>query len=144
MPAAQFVNWVFTLNNPTAQEEALLNSLVPNVAVYVVFQREKGEVQGTEHFQGYIELKAKKTLHAMRSLLERAHLEPRKGTQQQAIDYSKKEDTRIDGPWEFGTPKAQPQVHSYTSICGPQYLTYWVVPSTFCDTDWNDAKINHG
>ena len=32
------------------------------------------------------------------------HLEIRRGTQQQARDYCQKHDTRVDGPWEYGTP----------------------------------------
>ena len=40
----------------------------------------------------------------MKNLLgsDRIHLETAQGTKDQNIKYCSKEDTRIDGPWEFG------------------------------------------
>jgi len=90
--------WIFTINNPTS--ELTFDDRV----AYAVWQKEKGE-NGTEHFQGYLELQKKGRMSAVKALggeFVRAHLERRKGTQAQARDYAMKEDTRVDGPWEHG------------------------------------------
>lgn len=102
-------SWMFTLNNPDS-------TLTPDidwdmdVVRYVVYQTEIGENQ-TVHFQGYIELNRSQRLTWMRRLigLERAHFEPRRGTREQAIAYCKKEDTRVDGPYEFGNANEKGQ-----------------------------------
>lgn len=88
--------WVFTLNNP----------LVPlNIddwpVRYVVYQKETG-ASGTPHFQGYAEFTQPIRLSGVRRLLAYAHWEPRRGSRDQARAYSTKEDTRTDGPWEYG------------------------------------------
>lgn len=69
---------------------------------YAIWQKEKGT---HEHYQGYIELTKKCRIAALKKIYPNIHFEVRKGTQTQAIDYCKKADTRIDGPWEFGSPK---------------------------------------
>lgn len=68
---------------------------------YAVWQKEKGS---HEHFQGYIELKRSQRIAALKKIYPTIHFEPRKGTQEQAIAYCRKVDTRVDGPWEFGSP----------------------------------------
>lgn len=101
-------NICFTINNPTLNEAVELNKLVPVHAEYLIYQLEKG-AHKTEHYQGYIEFISQRPIKRMSKLaaLARAHLEPRMGTQKQAIDYCQKEETRIDGPWTFGTPRKQ-------------------------------------
>ena len=56
------------------------------------------------HLQGYIEFASRRTIAQAKLYpgLERAHLERRRGSKAQAIDYCSKDDTRIDGPWIFG------------------------------------------
>lgn len=98
-------NWCFTLNNPTEQEKDHLHvlSLTSLDVRYLVFQIEEG-VEGTNHIQGYIELSKPTRFQRLKSLISpRAHLEVRRGTRSQARDYVMKEDTRIEGPWEYGT-----------------------------------------
>lgn len=75
---------------------------------YLVYQREKGE-SGTEHFQGYVELAKQTRFNAIKKKYPKWHIEPRRGTQEQAIAYCKKDDSRMDGPYEFGEPKQQGQ-----------------------------------
>jgi len=97
MPAAVSKNYVFTINNPTAPvpfSEPDMHCLV--------YQLERGEL-GTPHYQGYVEFKRRVSLTTAQRLLgAAAHLERRRGTRRQAIDYSMKEDTRVEGPWTFG------------------------------------------
>jgi len=96
---------VFTCNNPDGLLEFDAEKMV-----YLVYQEEVGE-EGNYHFQGYCEFKGPTRLAAAKILLGdsegNVHIEPRRGTQQQAIEYSKKVDTRVDGPYEFGTPRSQ-------------------------------------
>lgn len=103
-------NYVFTLNSPTESETAHLQRLLRepdfmrqhNVR-YIVFQSERGEGTdgslGTLHYQGYVEFTASKRLGGAKSSLgsTRMHLEPRRGTQAEAIAYAKKEETRVVG-----------------------------------------------
>jgi hypothetical protein len=102
-------NWCFTLNNPTEEERSFFtNFQLGDFYNYLIFQEEKGETEGTTHFQGYIECREKRALSWMQiHFNNRAHYEPRRGTQQQAIDYCKKDATRVDGGMsgEFGQPK---------------------------------------
>ncbi len=100
MPAPQYTNWVFTINNPNDSESPL--EWPPQVS-YCVWQLEEGD-KGTRHWQGYLQLPQKKTLsYLKKNLNSRAHFEHRRGTHQEARAYCMKEGA-IDGPWEIGTP----------------------------------------
>lgn len=105
MPTPQGKFWCWTLNNPTTEEiEALkLIQLIAPEIQYLIFQLEQGQQQ-TPHLQGYLELTSRKTRNQVKSLLsnDRLHLERRRGTAQEAATYCKKEDGRLEGPWEFG------------------------------------------
>jgi len=90
-------NWIFTDNNPESNSPSW-----PEAVKYASWQRERGE-NGTEHLQGYLELTGPRRLAFVKAILPRAHWEVRRGTQSQAREYSRKDDTRIDGPWEHGT-----------------------------------------
>lgn len=92
----------FTQNNPTPEQITFWTILADanNTARaalsvrYVVFQQEIGE-NGTKHIQGYVELQSQKSLRQIRTAFgEQAHYEQRRGTQAQAIQYCKKQDTR--------------------------------------------------
>lgn len=103
MPTIQGKYWCWTLNNPTVEEHQVLELLdLEPLVQYLVFQKEQG-LQGTPHFQGYLELSSRKTISQVRNLLGgRAHVERRKGTPEEARTYCMKDDGRLDGPWEFG------------------------------------------
>jgi len=94
-------NWCFTINNPTDDDKPLEWE-----CAFVVFQLEKGE-EGTPHYQGYVEFDTVKRLSALKKIHATAHWEARKGTQDQAIDYCQKEESRQDGPWQAGEKKQQ-------------------------------------
>lgn len=70
----QSKNWCFTLNNPTAADEAKLNDLVPDTVKYLIYQKEVGD-NGTPHYQGYMQLKKTLRLAGVKKLLGRAHWE---------------------------------------------------------------------
>ncbi len=99
--------WVFTSN--TAEDPKLLQVISVGLEAfdssvrYIVFQKERGEKESREHFQGYVEFTKTYRLNEVRKRISAtAHFEPRRGSATQAIAYCRKEDTRIDGPWEFG------------------------------------------
>lgn len=85
-------NYCFTLNNPTLDEESELQ-VTRNEVSFIVYGHEKGEA-GTPHLQGYLELTKRMSIGNVKKMLNspRIHLEARKGTQEQAIQYCLKED----------------------------------------------------
>ncbi|UBR88862.1 putative replication-association protein [Mongoose-associated circovirus] len=100
MPPAQCKAWMFTINNPTDRQ--LPTEWQDDVA-YAVWQLEVG-TNGTPHLQGYLQMKKKCRLAAMKKVHPSAHWEVRHGTHEEALAYCSKEDTRQDGPWTYGTP----------------------------------------
>lgn len=90
--------YCFTWNNPKNQLDF---STLPLVK-YASWQLERGE-SGTQHYQGYIELSRTQRFSYFKTLLPGAHFEITRGTPSQARDYTRKEDSRLDGPWEYGT-----------------------------------------
>lgn len=101
--------WVFTLNNPTDDEQHNLYTLGESITAdgdesifaYLIFGDEVGD-NGTPHLQGYLSLRTKKRLSYLKSLpgFERAHFEVARGTHKQASAYCKK-----DGSFhEWGSP----------------------------------------
>lgn len=92
-------SWCFTsykVDNPLPIENEKIR--------YCIYQRERCPESGREHFQGYIELKTKSRFSALKTLFndQGLHCELRRGTREEARDYCRKEESRIDGPWEFG------------------------------------------
>lgn len=102
---AQGKYWCFTLNNPTLTADQVHVALAPS---YLVLQKEKVT---TPHYQGYVEYDKLKRGAQLAKLLPGAHWERRRGTQSEAVEYCKKADSRIEGPWEFGTPAENRQGH---------------------------------
>ena len=102
-------NWCFTLNNPTPTErEEFRNFKLGDYFVYMIYQEEMGD-NGTRHFQGYLELREQQRITWLKTHFNNnAHFELRRGTQEEAINYCKKDETRVeDGQrGEFGQPKA--------------------------------------
>ncbi len=98
----RYRNVCFTHNNP----EGLID-FVPEKMSYLIYQEEVGD-SGTYHFQGYCEFSQQLSLGQAKRLLggDRCHIERRRGNQQQAIDYCKKEGA-VGGPYEHGEPRQQ-------------------------------------
>lgn len=65
-------HWGFTLNNPSDEEREILIQESKKLCVCWRFQKEVGE-EGTPHYQGYMGLKKKATLVAMKKINARAH-----------------------------------------------------------------------
>ncbi len=75
---------------------------------YIIYQQERGVEAEHDHFQGYVEFYRPYGLAGVKSRISvSAHWEPRRASQKQAINYCKKEETRVEGPWEHGA-KASP------------------------------------
>lgn len=90
-------------------EEGTSSSTRPSKIRFLVFQTEQGD-EGTVHLQGYLELRGTARVASVKRLLgsDRYHLEVRHGSQREAIDYCRKADSRVEGPWGcWGTPAQQ-------------------------------------
>jgi len=83
----QSKHWCFTLNNPSEDDES---TVLEEHSTYLVIGKEVGE-EGTPHLQGYVAMKSRKELTAMKKLIPRAHWEISRGTPQEASDYCKKD-----------------------------------------------------
>lgn len=71
---------------------------------YAIWQVEQCPKTGKRHIQAYIELPKPMRINQVKNLYgcSGIHLEKRRGNQADAIQYCSKEDTRCEGPWEFG------------------------------------------
>ena len=91
---------MFTLNNPTEEERTYLAGWVnAGLAKYLCFQDER---VSCEHLQGYVVFASNHRLSAVRGLLGRCHWEAARGTHEQCVEYSTKEESRVAGPYIFG------------------------------------------
>lgn len=94
-------NWCFTLNHPTEEDMQSIPKLLDRKLIYICFGEEKGSKNETYHLQGYAEFAQPVRLAQCKTYIQRAHWEPRRGNQAQAIHYTQK-----DGKWkEYGTKK---------------------------------------
>jgi len=85
--------WCFTLNNPTLSDIISFSGddeKWSSHLIYIFAALEQGE-SGTQHYQGYLELNRHKDLAWIKRCLPRAHLEKRKGTSKQALEYCMKD-----------------------------------------------------
>lgn len=95
-------SWLCTLNNPGDCSLAKIHELTG--AVFTVGQLEKGE-NGTLHLQFFQNFKGPVRLSHYKKVLPAAHCEAAIGDK--AREYCMKEDTRVEGPWEFGVKPVQ-------------------------------------
>lgn len=107
-------NFTGTMNNPTMTGEEFLDMLkrIPNCSAACA-QLEKGE-NGTPHFQWMLTLSKVARLPAMIKKLKGCHVELAKNALA-AWRYCHKEDTRVEGPWEYGVPPASRAVKGDTA-----------------------------
>lgn len=90
-------NWCFTLNNYTADDEALLAAAPVQ---YMVYGHEVAST-GTEHLQGFLVLEKTARISGLKKLHPRCHWEAAKGSAEQNKKYCTKEARDIV---ERGTP----------------------------------------
>jgi len=69
---------------------------------FLVFQLERGKLNGYKHYQGVLCFKNAVSFISLKKLFPNIHLEVVKGNLTHAIDYARKSQTRINGPYEFG------------------------------------------
>jgi len=93
-------NWCFTLNNYTFEEQLRIEDIDCR---YLTYGIEEGE-NGTPHLQGYIEFGKVIRFNSVKKLIgERAHIEKRRGTREQARDYCHKDGEYFEkGNWDMG------------------------------------------
>lgn len=80
-------NWCFTINNPTTSQLFVSETQIKLCTASL----EVGE-SGTVHYQGYVELKSNRSMNQVKNLFtdQSVHLEARRGSKQQAMEYSLK------------------------------------------------------
>jgi len=78
---------------------------LPEFASYLVFQQELCPTTAKRHYQGYIVLKSPRRISYLKShgFNNSVHFEISKGDSESNRAYCTKEDSRVAGPWEFGT-----------------------------------------
>lgn len=96
-------NWLITVNNPVGPMEQYYDE---DTMHYLCGQLEIGQ-NGTPHYQMYVEFKVPFKLLRVTNVFPRCHAEVRRGKRKQARKYCMKEETRQDGPWEFGIWREQ-------------------------------------
>jgi len=99
-------NIVFRITWPETEEGLpLLDPSTWPDCKYCVYQLEIGDDTHRLHYQGYMEFTGAKRfawLHANCDGLESANFFIRRGSQDEAVNYAMKRETRVDGPWEWG------------------------------------------
>lgn len=85
----------------------------PHVRAYV-YQLERCPETGRLHIQGYVEFTRPKRMGGVKSIIGSGtvHLEQRRGSRNQAIEYCRKENSRVAGPWEHGNITTEPNGRS--------------------------------
>lgn len=84
--------WVFTLNNWTEEELAIIHAITVDDVRYLVAGKEVGE-QGTPHLQGYVEFWTVKSMAQVKAMIsDRIWCQVAKGTPEEASRYCKKSD----------------------------------------------------
>lgn len=98
----QCTNYIGTLNNPKMTAQEYLEQWVTRgKAVYAVGQLEKGE-EGTVHIQFFLNFKKPGiTIVGLKKFCSLAHFKEVR-VNNGADNYCMKEDTRLEGPFEYG------------------------------------------
>lgn len=99
---------MLTLNNPTAKTDKEIEAFVKEDCFqFLTYQGEEGETRKTTHYQMYLEVKETLRGSAIKKFFPKAHIEKRMGSQNQAIAYCQKQESRISSPVTYGKPSVQ-------------------------------------
>lgn len=130
-------NFLLTINNPEQSEKEFFEYCknLPNIK-YFIFQREKGEETGTEHYQMYIEFEFGKRFETMKKYFPRAHIEARRDSKEACRKYCSKTETRIGEVYEFGTFAEERERTDWTDA--KAIIDNGGTPEDVCD---NNAKL---
>ncbi|KAF4805087.1 hypothetical protein TURU_002294 [Turdus rufiventris] len=82
--------WCFTLNNPSEEEIRGVQSVPHADCHYAIVGKEVWE-QGTPHLQGFLHMKKKQRLSALKKLIPRAHWDKAHGSDEDNENYWSKE-----------------------------------------------------
>lgn len=98
--------WLITRNNPEIPAQDYLKDLYEKTgAIFVAGQLERGE-EGTPHIQAYMNFKQAVRITKITKYDKKIHAEKVK-IDNGAHKYCMKEETRVEGPWEYGTKPVQ-------------------------------------
>ena len=99
-------NYCFTFYPDVTDDrfEEMNNIVTSNIYSYCIFGLEVCPETKKDHFQGYMEFNKKTTISSLKKIFPTTKFLERRGTQNQAIDYCKKEQGEI---FEFGEKKEQ-------------------------------------
>ncbi|AXQ66165.1 MAG: putative viral replication protein [Cressdnaviricota sp.] len=101
-----------------------------SIARYWILQKEKCPTSGRHHIQGYIEFLSPVRFSVIQKFFgEKCHCEPRKGTQEEAIKYCMKEESRLvmfceAGEKALGSDQANARVNTIDWIMSNPEATY--------------------
>jgi len=103
--------YFFTINNVNEETELAFST---QECVYQIYQIEEGE-SGTIHLQGVVYYANARAFNSIKKEYPSAHIEVCKDIHK-SIQYCSKEDTRIRGPYEYGTRPEQGKRGDLTRI----------------------------
>lgn len=139
----QFSNVCITM----FKEPAIIKEKFEKDVDYMVYQKEICPTTKKEHWQGYVELSRKLSLHSIKKLFNdpTMHIERRKGSQEQAINYCMKTESRASGsePVEFGVRRVKEQGRRYDL---ENLFEYLMEGHTEKETylEWKGAAMKYG
>lgn len=94
----KFINWKITMNNPGNTILGFRDGMK-----WLVYQFEKGHEEGTTHIQGAVGYKSQVRRQTVAKDFPKCWIEPIYGNPESYINYCQKEDTRISGPYVYGS-----------------------------------------
>ena len=115
--------WLGTHNHPPKDlvpQEYLEKWFTAGKARYVNGQLEKGQ-EGTTHIQFYLNFENPVRLASLKKHDSRAHFEPVKQDNGASV-YCLKQETRLEGPWEFGVKPARRNLKGETAARNARIL----------------------
>lgn len=103
-PGKMFRRFMLTINNPEETDEEMEKYLqsLEHIKFYS-FNREQAPTTGTIHFQIFAIFSSPKRFTTIKSYFPKAHIEQCYKSSSVCYEYTTKSETRISGPYEWGT-----------------------------------------